>query len=176
MISGGAAPRGNGRLTAGIFAAALVILSAFIGYQVYDFQNSSALQAGRPAGPRLFIAGNGSAPLAADLLEMTEAAFRSGGGAIVATRPEAEDRGTRIWVEDYRVRIDALPAYGGRRVVLDLIHLDSGEHLARAETFLPDAGEPEEDLPAFTARTAREWAGRNGIVPADHAGRTRGRR
>ncbi|MGE0230843.1 MAG: hypothetical protein AB7F30_15545 [Flavobacteriaceae bacterium] len=150
----------------------LVAISAFIGLRVYEFQHSSAIQAGRPAGPRVLIGQTGEAPLLQEALDETAQAFRQTDGVTVTVRPEAQDRKSRIWVEDYRLHLETVPAYGGRRIVISLIHLDSGETLARNETFIPEgASDTREPLAALASRTATEWTGLTGIIAADNARR-----
>ena len=75
-------------------------------------------------------------------------------------------------MEDYRLHLETVTAYGGRRIVIGLIHLDSGEELARNETFIPDNAEDvRERLAALASRTATEWTGLTGIIAADNTRR-----
>ncbi|MCB1476909.1 MAG: hypothetical protein H6883_12380 [Rhodobiaceae bacterium] len=164
--------RANGRIIAGIFAVLLIAISGFIGLRVYEFQHSATIQAGRPAGPRVLIGEGAGQPLLEEAADEAGKAFRETGGVIVETRPEPDDRKSRIWMEDYRLHLETVTAYGGRRIVIGLIHLDSGEELARNETFIPDNAEDvRERLAALASRTATEWTGLTGIIAADNTRR-----
>lgn len=166
------ASRTNGKIIAGVFAALLLAASGYIGIRVYEFQHSTTIQAGRPAGPRVLIGEGGETPLLHAAVEETEKAFRETGGVVVTMRPQPEDRNSRIWMEDYRLHLETVPAYGGRRIIIGLIHLDSGDDLARNETFIPDdAADTRERLAALASRTATEWTGQTGIIAADNARR-----